>query len=170
MLTEAEKKWAERKERLVKGKRHFMGREELFAPWADLYNKRYLERLKKTVREAYWSRWWKIAPRDTASKQFEVYASDCKETGVAKVKHETIARFLIEAQPEYIARLIDHLEGYVDAAAFEARVAAKLVGELQYECVCLSCKYNTHGCRTARMSYNQCRLKHARLAVEAEMG
>jgi hypothetical protein len=57
-----------------------------------------------------------------------------------------------------------------EAAEFEARVAVKLVGELQYECVCPSCQYNTHGCRTARMSYNQCRLKHARLAVEAEMG
>jgi hypothetical protein len=57
----------------------------------------------------------------------------------------------------------------LDAIQFEARVAVKLVGELQYECVCQSCQYNTHGCRAARMSYKQCRLKHARLAVEAEM-
>lgn len=59
-----------------------------------------------------------------------------------------------------------------DAAEFSARVAAKLA-----KSACLVCPDNQHGgCPTreiaahGREHVEACRLKHARLAVEAEMG
>lgn len=61
-------------------------------------------------------------------------------------------------------------DDFRDAAEFEARVAAKLTDEPPYAFgFCQLCKYNTHGCRNLRMKLTQCRLKHARLAVEEEM-
>jgi hypothetical protein len=57
-----------------------------------------------------------------------------------------------------------------DAAEFEARVSARLTGEPPYAFgFCQLCKYNSHGCQKLRIPLKQCRLKHARLAVEAEM-
>ena len=57
-----------------------------------------------------------------------------------------------------------------DAAEFEARVAASLTGDMPYAFgFCSLCKYNTHGCRDLTMPLKQCLIKHARLAVEAEM-
>ena len=62
-------------------------------------------------------------------------------------------------------------EDYQDAAAFEARVAVKLTAGPPYAFgFCQLCKYNSHGCQKLRMPLKQCLLKHARLAVEAEMG
>lgn len=59
---------------------------------------------------------------------------------------------------------------YQDAAEFEARVAARLTDKPPYAFgFCQLCKYNSHGCQKLRMPLKQCRLKHARLAVEAEM-
>lgn len=57
-----------------------------------------------------------------------------------------------------------------DAAEFEARVALSLTSDMPYAFgFCQLCKYNSHGCRKLRMPLRQCILKHARLAVEAEM-
>ena len=60
---------------------------------------------------------------------------------------------------------------YEDAAEFEARVVVRLA-----KSACLVCPDNRHGgCPTKKMAAHgrehveACRLKHARLAVEAEM-
>lgn len=61
-------------------------------------------------------------------------------------------------------------DDYKDAAEFEARVALSLTGDMPYAFgFCSLCKYNTHGCRDLTMPLKQCLLKHARIAVEAEM-
>ena len=80
-------------------------------------------------------------------------------------------QYMNDEEEECIFRKCPIFEAdYCDAAEFEARVAARLTGEPPYAFgFCQLCKYNSHGCQKLRMPLKQCLLKHARLAVEAEM-
>lgn len=165
MLTDAEKKWAERQRKKHFSRLSFFSREDFSAPWFGSYSAKKIEALKKAIRNAKESRGWKIVPDENSP--FEICASESADWHVAKVQNHNVASFLCAVEPNEIAALLRYLEDYRDAAEFEARVAAKLArGEFHRPCHSVDteeCAYPVEG------NCCVCHLKYAQLAVEEEM-
>lgn len=168
MLTDAEKKWAERQHKKHFSRLSFFSREDFSAPWFGSYSAKKIEALKMAISKAKEFRGWKIVSNE--KPPYEICASESADWHVAKVHSYNVASFMCAVEPDNIADLLRYLENFRDSADFEARVAHHATNG--YPLIgCPRCKYRAHGCYKIRhkLSGHWCFLKHARLAVEEEM-